>query len=200
MDASKIGYNQKQNRFYLQDIRTLTEIIMNLSAFKLLCDASQEDLLKAREPLSVFFSTCGKLYNSAEDERRKQIASTLQTAISGFEKWIPISDSPPAIFKIHIVIALIVFNCPHIVYTRSQPTCFFSVVMNHYILPLSLLVEKQQKLVSIQAVHKIWHLIVGAIEKLEFESDAQLQKVLSDMIVKWIPQFRLVSVQNMCSY
>lgn len=77
---------------------------------------------------------------------------------------------------------------------QSQPSCFFSIVMNHYILPLSLLVEKPQKLITIQAVHKIWHLIVGAIEKLDFVSDAQLQKVLSDMIVKWIPQFRLVRI------
>lgn len=51
---------------------------------------------------------------------------------------------------------------------------------------------KTQKLISIQAVHRIWHLIVGGIEKLDYQSDAQLQKVFTDLIVKWIPQFRLV--------
>lgn len=70
--------------------------------------------------------------------------------------------------------------------------------MNHYILPLSLLVGKPQKLISIQAVHKIWHLIVGGIEKLDYQSDAQLQKVFTDLIVKWIPQFRLVCITNAC--
>lgn len=66
--------------------------------------------------------------------------------------------------------------------------------MNHYILPLPLLMGKPQKLISIQAVHKVWHLIVSGIEKLDYQSDAQLQKVFTDLIVKWIPQFRLVSV------
>lgn len=64
--------------------------------------------------------------------------------------------------------------------------------MNHYILPLPLLVGKTQKMISIQAVHKVWHLIVGGIETLDYQCDAQLQKVFTDLIVKWIPQFRLV--------
>lgn len=51
---------------------------------------------------------------------------------------------------------------------------------------------KPQKLISIQAVYKIWHLIVGGIEQLDYQSDAQLQKVFTDLIVKWVPQFRLV--------
>lgn len=68
--------------------------------------------------------------------------------------------------------------------------------MNHYILPLPLLTGKPQKLVSIQAVHKIWNLIVGGIEKLDYQSDAQLQKVLTDLVVKWIPQFRSVSLKT----
>lgn len=67
------------------------------------------------------------------------------------------------------------------------------MIMNHYILPLPLLMGKPQKLISIQAVHKIWHLVVGGIEKLDYQTDAQLQKVFSDMVVKWIPQFRSVN-------
>lgn len=63
--------------------------------------------------------------------------------------------------------------------------------MNHYILPLPLLIGKPEKL-SIQAVHRIWHLIAGGIAKLDYQSDAQLQKVFTDLVVKWIPPFRLV--------
>lgn len=53
---------------------------------------------------------------------------------------------------------------------------------------------KPQKLVHTQAVHKIWHLIIGALEKLDYESDAQLQKFFNDMIIKWIPQFNAVCI------
>lgn len=64
--------------------------------------------------------------------------------------------------------------------------------MNHYILPLPLLMGKPQKPITIQAVLKTWHAIVGGIEKLDYQSDAQLQKVFTDLVVKWIPQFRHV--------
>lgn len=175
-----------------EDIRQLTRIVLTLPDFKLLCNTTETEMLTAKEPLSVFFASCGKLYDAASDQTRKQIGEHLQSALIGFEKWIPMSESPPAIFKIHIVIALIIFNCSSIVYVRSKPTCFFSVIMNHYILPLPLLMGKTQKLISIQAVHKVWHLIAGGIEKLDYQSDAQLQKVFTDLIVKWIPQFRLV--------
>lgn len=93
---------------------------MELNAFKLLCDATPDEVITAKEPLSIFFSTCGKMYQAADDAKRKQIAINFQAALSGFEKWVPLTESPPAIFKIHIVIALIVFNCPHIVYTRVR--------------------------------------------------------------------------------
>lgn len=52
--------------------------------------------------------------------------------------------------------------------------------------------EKQQKPITIQAINKVWQLIVGGIEKIDFNSDPNLQKNLTDLIVKWIPQFRLV--------
>lgn len=52
--------------------------------------------------------------------------------------------------------------------------------------------EKPQKPITVQAINKIWQLIVGGIEKIDFQSDAHLQKVLSDLVVKWLPQFKMV--------
>lgn len=96
----------------------MTKIVLTLSDFQLLCRTTETEILTAKEPLSVFFASCGKLYEQASDQNRTQIADHLQSALNGFEKWVPISESPPAIFKIHIVIALIIFNCSPIVYVR----------------------------------------------------------------------------------
>lgn len=83
-----------------------------------MCQTTESEILNAKEPLSVFFASCGKLYDSALDPIKRRIAERLQAALAGFEKWVPISESPPAIFRIHIVIALIIFNCSPIVYVR----------------------------------------------------------------------------------
>lgn len=96
----------------------MTRNVLTLSEFQFLCNATETEMLSAKQPLSVFFAACGKLYEQAADPMKKQIADRLQTALTGFEKWIPISESPPAIFKIHIAIALIIFSCSQIVYVR----------------------------------------------------------------------------------
>lgn len=77
---------------------------------------------------------------------------------------------------------------------QSKPSCFFNVITNHYILPLQLMMGKPQKPISIQAIHKILHLLIGGIEKLDFASDPHLQRVLTDIVVKWIPQFRTMNI------
>lgn len=61
------------------------------------------------------------------------------------------------------------------------------------------MIGKQQKPISIQAVHKIWHLIVGGIEKIDYRADAHLQKVMCDLVVKWIPQFKTMNSQKIVS-
>lgn len=101
----------------------MTKIVLKLSDFQLLCKTTESEMFNAKEPLSVFFASCGQLYESAQDQLKKQISDRLQAALAGFEKWVPISESPPAIFKIHVVIALIIFNCSPIVYVRVSWKC-----------------------------------------------------------------------------
>lgn len=114
----------------LQDIRQLTRVVLNLSDFQLLCKATETEMLSAKEPLSVFFSSCGRLYEMASDQTQKQIADHLQSALMGFEKWVPMSETPPIIFRIHMVIGLIIFNCAPIVYVRVSLSQSYSNYQN----------------------------------------------------------------------
>lgn len=102
----------------LQDLKQLTKIVLKLAAFKVMCKSEEHDLLEAKEPLSVFFASCGQTYESSSGEDQNRMANHLQAAISGFEKWTPISESPPSIIKIHIVIGLIILHCSPIVYVH----------------------------------------------------------------------------------
>lgn len=100
----------------------MTRIVLTLSDFQLLCNATESEILNAKEPLNIFLTSCGRLYDSASDRTQKQIAELLQAALLGFEKWVPMSDSPPAIYRIHIVIGLIIINCAPMVYVRVSMT------------------------------------------------------------------------------
>lgn len=105
-------------RFVAQDIRELTHLIMKLDSYKILSDATPEEFFKSREPLSVFFNSCGKKYYKSSEEQKKLIASRLQQTVAGFEKWTSMTDSPIVLYKIHMISGFLIYNCPHIVYAR----------------------------------------------------------------------------------
>lgn len=106
-----------------EDLNQLARTVVKLPEFRVLCDVPEQGIIDAKEPLSVFFSACGKAYESSTDASvRRAIADRLQAAIAGFEKWTPLSETPPAILKIHIVIGIIIFHCSPIVYVRVSIT------------------------------------------------------------------------------
>lgn len=64
--------------------------------------------------------------------------------------------------------------------------------MFQYILPNHLLTGRPQKPQYVSAIQKIWHLLVMGIEKLDFKNDKQLLTILTNLIEKWLPHFKLV--------
>lgn len=64
--------------------------------------------------------------------------------------------------------------------------------MFQHVLPNHLLTGRPQKPLYVQAIHKVWHLLVMGIEKLEYKHDQHLVTILTNLIEKWIPQFRTV--------
>lgn len=111
-----------------EDLSQLTRIIIKLPEFRVLCNLPEQEILDAKEPLSVFFAACSNAHESTTDATvRRKIADHLQAAITGFEKWVPISETPPAIIKIHIVIGLIIFHCSPIVYVRVSTLPPFAI-------------------------------------------------------------------------
>lgn len=88
------------------------------------------------------------------------------------------------------MIAIILLHCASIVYAKGQTACFFNVVMFQHVLPNHLLTGRPQKPQYVQAIHKVWHLLVMGIEKLDYRHDQHLVTVLTNLIEKWVPQFR----------
>lgn len=91
---------------------------MKLSKFKAVCNKDEGEFIAAKEPLSLFFGGCSKSYEDATEPEKRIIAEILQNAIIGFEKWVPISETPQYVFKVYIIIGLIIFHCAPIVYIR----------------------------------------------------------------------------------
>ena len=76
---------------------------------------------------------------------------------------------------------------------KSKTSCFFNVVMSQFLLPCTLLVGKQQPATVVASIAKTWHVLIDGIGKLDFKGDPHLAKCLTDLVVKWTPQLKIVS-------
>ncbi|XP_061387100.1 protein MMS22-like [Musca vetustissima] len=181
-----------------EDVLKLTKIVVKLSEFNLMTNICDEDeLLKAKEPLCIFIASVGKTYESTTDySKRSAIATNFNAYIRNFEKWLNPDmklEKSEVTFRFYSFIAIVIFNCPSIVYSKSKITCFFHVAFTRYILPTSIQMGKPPEGKLAQLVHKIWPVLVQGIGRLNFKSDPYITKTLTDLIQKWTPHFKISS-------
>ncbi|XP_073829155.1 protein MMS22-like [Musca autumnalis] len=179
-----------------EDVLKLTKIVVKLSEFAFMTNINDEDeLLKAKEPLCIFVAAVGKTYEATIDfGKRSAIANNFNGYIKNFEKWLNPDlklEKSEVTFRFFSFIAIVIFNCPTIVYSKSKITCFFHVAFTRYILPTSIQMGKPPEGKLAQFVHKIWPVLVQGIGRLNFKSDAYITKTLTDLIQKWTPHFKI---------
>lgn len=52
---------------------------------------------------------------------------------------------------------------------------------------------KPQPQNTVQVIHKIWHVLMEGIAKLNYKNDPYILKTVTDLILKWTPLFKIVS-------
>lgn len=53
---------------------------------------------------------------------------------------------------------------------------------------------------TVQIIHKIWHVIMEGIAKLNFKNDPHILMNVTDLIVKWTPLFKIVSIIQLVTF
>ncbi|KAM7349018.1 protein MMS22-like isoform 2-T2 [Cochliomyia hominivorax] len=178
-----------------EDVIKLTKIVVKLPEFLAMTNTDAEELLKAKEPLCIFVAAVGKKFDSTTDYgQRNTIANNFNSYIRNFDKWLNADfklEKSEMIFRFYSFLAIVIFNCPHIVYAKSKITCFFHIAITRYILPTSIQMGKAPEGKISQLIHKIWPVVVQGIGRLNFKSDPYLNKTLTDLIQKWTPHFKI---------
>lgn len=176
-------------------MRSLTNIVVGLDEFRDLYTGDASEILSTRDPLCAFFSHIGQSYQNTTDfQKRNRIAVKLHACLQSFDKYIvaPL-DNPDNAMRIYSMMAIMILHCARIVYVKGRNACFFNAVMFQHILPGHLLTGRPQKPTYVQAIHKVWHLLIMGIEKLDYRHDQHLLTILTNLIEKWMPQFKMVS-------
>jgi hypothetical protein len=197
-----------------QDLKELTKNVISLSEFSALCQTSvakKEDFLNSKEPLCLFISDIGKKYVESDNQQKFQLMERVHSYFSTFEKWaVPYIQQMPTqkgasqnsytnsadefIMRIYTFIAITFLHCSELIFIRTKTSCFFNVAVSHFILPSTLMMGQQSPPRSIIAsIHKVWPLLIEGTSRLNYKSDHHINKVLSDIVVKWAPLLRLSS-------
>ncbi|XP_046803254.1 protein MMS22-like [Lucilia cuprina] len=178
-----------------EDVAKLTKIVVKLPEFSSMTNTDAEELIQAKEPLCIFVAAVGKKYDNTSDYgQRNTISNNFNSYIRNFDKWLNTDfklEKSELIFRFYSFLAIVIFNCPHIVYAKSKITCFFHIAITRYILPTSIQMGKAPEGKLAQLIHKIWPVVVQGIGRLNFKSDAYLNKTLTDLIQKWTPHFKI---------
>ena len=67
------------------------------------------------------------------------------------------------------------------------------MAITRFIIPATVQMGKAPEQKLIQIIHKVWPVLIQGIGKLNFKTDQYISKTLTDLIVKWIPHFKVVS-------
>lgn len=178
-----------------EDVAKLTKIVVKLPEFMAMTNIDAEELQQAKEPLCIFVAAVGKKFDNTNDySQRNTISNNFNSYIRNFDKWLSADfklEKSELIFRFYSFLAIVIFNCPHIVYAKSKITCFFHIAITRYILPTSIQMGKAPEGKLAQLIHKIWPVVVQGIGHLNFKSDPYLNKTLTDLIQKWTPHFKI---------
>lgn len=66
--------------------------------------------------------------------------------------------------------------------------------MTKFFLPHTLQIGKAPEPKFTQMVHKVWPVIIQGIGTLNFKTDPYINKTLVDLIVRWTPHLKIVSI------
>ncbi|XP_037933573.1 protein MMS22-like isoform X2 [Teleopsis dalmanni] len=178
-----------------EEVASLTKIIVTMPVFKSMTNLNADEIFKSKEPLCVFIAAVGKKYESCMDfKERCEIADNFNSFLCNFEKWIPTDikqERSEVLFRFYSFLAIVIYNCSHIVYVKSKITCFFHIAITRFILTTNVQMGKVPEGKVPQFVHKIWPVIVQGIGRLSFKSDPYINNTLNDLIQKWTPIFKI---------
>ncbi|CAO1416871.1 unnamed protein product [Diamesa serratosioi] len=201
-----------------KELKALTKSIMTLKEFTELCDSAvscPDEFLDSKEPFCLFIADIGKKYSLSKDLQRSQLMEKFHKYFGTFEKWaLPIVQqqqltsssssqlgskvtatvSDEIVMRIYTFIAITFLHCSEVIYVRSRSSCFFNIAISHFILPGSIMMGLSQPRSTVKAMFKIWHVLIEGITKLDYKNDQHVNKVFTDLIVKWTPLLKISSV------
>ncbi|XP_001652844.2 protein MMS22-like [Aedes aegypti] len=174
-----------------EQLTELSQVVLGLSEFRSLCDIPSHDLIdEGEEPIGLFFKFVGKKFKECENNSAMQfdLKNKMHVLFQQFDKWIP-NPNVALLKRILSVLALALKECGPVVYIRNNSTCLYHLAVNHYFLPMTVLTDRNVSNELVLAMGKMWFRIMDAMGQMDYEIDPVLSDHVTNMIVKWAPQF-----------
>lgn len=190
------------------NLKELTRCMIKIDEFSSLCEMARskpEEFLNTKEPLCTFVTEISKIYAAANNQVKFQLIEKVHGYFVTFEKWAmplvqlqqaakkPSTTTDEFVMRIYTMIAVIIMHISELIYNRSKSSCFFNVAISQFILPQPVMMGQTVPRPIFVSVHRVWPLLIEGISRLDYKNDQHVNKVLSDVIVKWVPLFKITN-------
>uniref|UniRef100_A0A182LSQ8 Protein MMS22-like n=1 Tax=Anopheles culicifacies TaxID=139723 RepID=A0A182LSQ8_9DIPT len=175
--------------FDCDSLLELTRVVYALEEFKALCEIPEYDMFECKAvPMKLFFRFVGKRYHEADSAVQMEMKMKLHAIFENLNKWF---SEPKGIIRQRIlaVLVLALKECPQAFYIKSNLSCMYHIAFQHFLLPFSVLVDRDVQHDLIEDIAKVWHSVMDILASMDYRHDPIVGDNACNMLNKWVPQF-----------
>ncbi|KAJ3662429.1 hypothetical protein Zmor_006779 [Zophobas morio] len=148
----------------------------------------------ARDPLCAFLDCIGG--DIKTHVQSSSLSKLCEIFFGQAERWTTQYFSQPdnegIVLRIYTCLGLAFFKIGPLLYDKHKSNCPFARLVTSLLLPTELILGKPLNPFILQSIKKTWHLFFEATVKLNSPNDAFIDRILRELVIRYIPHFATV--------
>ncbi|XP_023022275.2 protein MMS22-like [Leptinotarsa decemlineata] len=166
-------------------------LTQNVLKFDLFPVALKSHINSSKDPIYALIEFFGS--DIKHHSQSSFINKLCELSFGHLDKWlvqyISQGENEAIICRIYTYLSLAFLHCGTLLYSRNKSSCPLTKLTQCLLMPNDLLIGKNLHEYVVNAVKNTWHLFYEAMVKLRAETDMFVERMLRDMITKYMKYF-----------
>lgn len=191
--AQEITVLQSWVKFCLLSRDNYETLTTNIIKLDVIPQFIKNAIIKTKDPLCAFIDFVGS--NIKEYAQSVTMTKLCENFFGHVERplaqFLTEPDNEAAVLRIYTCIALAFYKIGPLLYNKHKSSCPYARLFYALVLPTEIMLGKSLHALVLQSIKKTWHLFFVASVKLLTPNDAFLERILREMLIKYIPHFTI---------
>jgi hypothetical protein len=169
------------------------QLTRNIIKIDLIPEFVKAAINNTKDPLRVFIEYIGN--NIREHLQSVTVNKLCEIVFGQTERWITQylvqPESEATVLRIYTCLGLAFYKIGPLLYNKHKSNCPYARLVSALLLPTEVMVGKTLNPYILQSIKKTWQLFFEATVKLNSPNDAFVDRILREMVVKYVPHFAI---------